>query len=435
MRSGTVTIVLAILLALVLSSCGDQPSTTSPSGEASPVATGKPASTGSADEPSSTPDASVPATPAPTTNSSASPASTGSRWVKAGRFRDDRMLTHLVVLGTGEVLAVGDDPECGIASNGSDSAEVGDPAGRTWTVVEPMSSRRNQPTVVGLADGRALVTGGASGEDEGYIAKSSTLVFSPRTRKWARSGLLNTARIDASAVGLRDGRALIAGGLYLDGRNQGRALDTAETWDPNTGVWTRTAGMVSRRIGANTVQLRDGRVLVVGGLPGWGSEEALASAELFDPATGDWTEAGALETARHGFSLVALDDGSAIALGGIGNRGNGGEMKPVPTVERFDPASGTWTVMDSLAVPSGDAALLSDGRVFVLSGGTVRIVDPARGLVSKGPRLPGGRGDAAIALLHDGSVVVGGGWSTPADPMSTPSCAEADRQAWRFIPG
>jgi hypothetical protein len=52
-------------------------------------------------------------------------------------------------------------------------------------------------TLVGLGDGRGLVTGGANAE---YVAKSSTVVFDPTSRRWSSSGLLNTARMDFAAV-------------------------------------------------------------------------------------------------------------------------------------------------------------------------------------------------------------------------------------------
>ena len=60
--------------------------------------------------------------------------------------------------------------------------------------------------------------------------------------------------------------------------------------------------------------LADGRVLVVGGM----SREAksYSSAYLFDPATGHWTKAGRLRTARHSLTASLLADGRVLVAGG-----------------------------------------------------------------------------------------------------------------------
>ena len=56
-----------------------------------------------------------------------------------------------------------------------------------------------------------------------------------------------------------------------------------------------TGSMAVARDNGTAVLLRNGQVLVAGG-----SESAtLASAELYDPATGTWTATGSLATARY----------------------------------------------------------------------------------------------------------------------------------------
>ncbi len=63
------------------------------------------------------------------------------------------------------------------------------------------------------------------------------------------------------------------------------------------GGWTPTAGSLSTaRMNHTATLLPNGQVLVAGGL---GNGGALASAELFDPATGRWTAtAGGMNAAR-----------------------------------------------------------------------------------------------------------------------------------------
>ena len=79
------------------------------------------------------------------------------------------------------------------------------------------------------------------------------------------------------------------GGFSAD-RDQKR-LASAELYDPISGSWTATGNMVTARGGGYSLTvLRDGKVLVAGGFRSDGTG-ALASAEIYDPGTGNWTAA------------------------------------------------------------------------------------------------------------------------------------------------
>jgi Kelch motif len=71
--------------------------------------------------------------------------------------------------------------------------------------------------------------------------------------------MLNQPRWLHATVRLADGRVLAAGG--------GRYTASAELYDPATNRWTPTGSMNLDRITFTATVLRDGRVLVVGGLP------------------------------------------------------------------------------------------------------------------------------------------------------------------------
>jgi hypothetical protein len=61
--------------------------------------------------------------------------------------------------------------------------------------------------------------------------------------------------------------------------------------------------MSTGRYGHTAVLLPNGKVLVAGG---YGTNGALATAELYDPATGLWTLTGSLNTARNDHTDAAL---------------------------------------------------------------------------------------------------------------------------------
>jgi hypothetical protein len=76
-------------------------------------------------------------------------------------------------------------------------------------------------------------------------------------------------------------------------------MATAELFDPATGSWSKTGSMTYARTGAAAATLADGRVLVFGSGGGAGSgvtvdDRSHASAEIYDPATGRFSLAGML---------------------------------------------------------------------------------------------------------------------------------------------
>jgi hypothetical protein len=75
---------------------------------------------------------------------------------------------------------------------------------------------------------------------------------------------------------LSDGTVLMAGGSEFDANVD--ILSAAELFDPNSGTFTGTGGLLTPRIVHTATLLKDGTVLVTGGLNGAGT---LATAELY----------------------------------------------------------------------------------------------------------------------------------------------------------
>ena len=280
------------------------------------------------------PSSSTPGQPSQSARPSGTPSDAGAPWQAAGTMATARISPHAVLLGDGRVLVVGDDGESGgVVSPESARAELWDPATAAWRTTESLNAPRGDFVAVSTADGRALVTGGFNQDDQSY---SSTYVYDPRAGgdTWSKAGLLGTARTAPAAAVLADGRVLVAGGYYrtkpnfghssapgavlaayhlaqLTGAdrpgprladvappNVGAALATAELFDPATGSWSSTGPMKYARFGARAVTLADGRVLVVGCGPSESGvtvdDGAAESAEIFDPATGRFSLAGRL---------------------------------------------------------------------------------------------------------------------------------------------
>ena len=88
-------------------------------------------------------------------------------------------------------------------------------------------------------------------------------------------------RLVVSVTVLRDGRILVAGGVHHD-----RLVATADIYDPRSNRWVRAGRLRQPRNLPGGVRLADGRVLVAGGAAEAGVGRRLATAEIYDPRRG-----------------------------------------------------------------------------------------------------------------------------------------------------
>jgi hypothetical protein len=186
--------------------------------------------------------------------------------------------------------------------------------------------------------------------------------------------------------------------------------------------------VVIERRDQTTTLLWDGRVLVTGGRGRDGAP--LASAEVYDPAAGEWSATGEMGTPRYGHTASVLIDGRVLVTGGSGCRRNCTEADAYATAEIYDPVSETWSQTTNMAASRQGhaAAVLADGRVLVaggrgIDGGSAdpparfppslrssELYDPRTGHWSPLPPMHRGRAGQHSLALWDGRVVMAGGY-------------------------
>lgn len=306
-----------------------------------------------------------------------------------------------------------------------------------------LSSPRAANASVVLGDGRILLLGGCVRDGcEAGPASAMVDMFDPRKGTFVNGGRLLAPKVVSEAVKLPDGRIFVVGGW-----DQGKASASAEIFDPKSGRSQSVGSLSTTRGDVSVVALADGRVLVAGGFDG---RQRLAGSEIFDPRTGRFTPVGPLNKARSGTELVLLKDGRVLVIGGVS--GGPGAIMPLASAEIFDPATGRFTSTGSLieARFKHAALRLPDGRVLVIAGSdergrdggkkrTLEIYDPARGEFALGGTLHHTRYKLtdAVALLADGRVLIGGSGRYPEvyDPAtreSTELAVDLGR-SWNFM--
>ncbi len=269
-----------------------------------------------------------------------------------------------------------------------------------------MSEGRAAHSASLLPDGRVLLAGGLF--DYTVFATSGDLYDPVANRFRASGGRINTQRAYHPAARLGTGMMLI-GGTGAQG-----ALSSTEVYQPSSMEFFVGPALTEQRDFVAAVTLKDGRVLVTGGLR-YIPQGAVYSdtAEIYDPASGGFRfTLGAPIRRRAGHSLTVLPDGRVLIVGGQ----SGGTSSPV-TAEFFDPATETFTAIVS---PPGNhrqlhAATLLDsttGRVLFIDGGSaiLEMFDPATGsFFPAGGASSVNRTGATASLLPDGRVLIAGG--------------------------
>lgn len=243
----------------------------------------------------------------------------------------------------------------------------------------PISVARELHSAVTLLDGTALVAGGGSrlpGLSSPGLPVASAELYNPSTGTFSPTGSMNVPRWGQTTTLLRDGRVLIAGGVNSSSTAVASVTDTAEIYNPATHTFTLTNGpMGSARFLHTATLLADGRVLVAGGGTTAPPDCIICfgvtttnTAEIFDPATGLFSSTSTpLVVQRQASTATLMPNGQVLLAGGLTD---GPTFTSTSSAEIFDPVSNGFRVTSSMTAPRvlHSAALLPSGKVLVAGG-------------------------------------------------------------------
>ena len=271
------------------------------------------------------------------------------------------------------------------------SAEIYNPATKTFTLTGNMQSARTLHAATLLPDGKVLITGGYS---------STAEIYNPATGTFTTISNMNYIHAGHSATLLPDGRVLV------EGSSASSPFNAAEVYVPSLQGFTNLPGTLDYAYRRPAVRLGNGKVLLAGGSFG-GSYNPGNSGEYFDPVLNQFVAVGNLNYARTYHGAAMLTDGRVLFAGGLG-----GET----TAELFYTNSQSFiTVTNLMRNPhsSCTANRLADGKVL-LAGFSQQpdLFSPTNDSFSRTADMLAARMYHTATTLQDGSVLITGGQLT-----------------------
>ncbi|MBJ8340223.1 protein kinase [Antrihabitans sp. YC3-6] len=308
--------------------------------------------------------------------------------------------THAASIATTEALAL--------------PARSAQPA-EAWRQLDDARLARQQ-SATAMSDGTIWVFGGL--DNEGSTGKVQG--YDPAIDTWKSGPDLPIALNHPMAVDYR-GELVVIGGWEPQGHDL-TATTSDRVFVLRDGAWVELPRLPEPRAAGAAAVVGD-QIIVTGGQA---NSTLSTTTAVFDGTA--WRDAPGAPTARE--HLAAATDGTYLyALGGRDLSSD----KNTGAVERYDPATRTWTTLAAMPTPRGGlGAVYVDGRIVAVGGeeptrvlGTVEAFDVATGTWATFPALHTARHGLAVAAVGNTVYAIGGG-TKPTHAQSTAATEALD---------
>jgi hypothetical protein len=186
------------------------------------------------------------------------------------------------------------------------SAELYDPGSGSFTAIGSMTTVRYRHTATLLNDGTVLLAGGCYGE---CVDSFDAEIYDPQTGQFSGVGNMLNSRSGHTATLLSNGTVLITGGFF--------GSPTAELYHPSTKSFTATGEMTNGPyLWHLATLLYNGLVLLTGTHQVSNNTWSNNGAQTYDPQSGLFTAASNMGRARSGHTATALNNGQVLVTGG-----------------------------------------------------------------------------------------------------------------------
>lgn len=336
-------------------------------------------------------------------------------FVIVGEMSVPRYYHEAILLDNGTVLVFGGQTLHKDYEGGSDTADIYDPNTKKFTAIGHML-RSGYKVPINLHNGKILLIGGSGG-----YPQKGTQFYNVSTKKFEIGPDLNYPRTDATATLLKNGKILITGGDDIYYIEYAKRNIPNELYNPITGKFEVGPKLnISRRY-HSAILLKDGRVLIVGGV---GKGGFLSEAEIYNPKTNEFNLVGKMNTPKMGPNLYLLKDGNVLASGGIKDQDKGMDSIFAREIELYNPKTNKFTIIATRTSEANEPAevLLSDDTLLFSGSQTgvglslrwyasSEIFDPKTKKFTQGKNMNYTRSCHRETLLNDGNVLITGSYN------------------------
>ena len=309
----------------------------------------------------------------------------GGSWTQIGADIDgeaagDRSGWSVSLSGDGSIVAIGADSNDGINGENSGHVRIFENVGGSWTQIgadiDGDAEFDGSGWSVSLSgDGSIVAIGadsndGINGENSGHVR-----IFENVGGSWTQIGadIDGDAEFDGSGSNVSlssDGSIVAIGAEFNDGN--GEDSGQVRIFENVGGSWTQIGADIDGEaegdlLGSSVSLSGDGSTVAIGAIGNDGNGEDSGQVRIFENVGGSWTQIGAdidgeAEFDESGWSVSLSSDGSIVAIGADGNDGNGYRSGQVRI---FENVGGSWTQVR--ADIDGEAADDNSGRSVSLS--------------------------------------------------------------------
>ncbi|WP_323750791.1 kelch repeat-containing protein [Marinobacter sp.] len=238
-----------------------------------------------------------------------------------------------------------------------------DPGTDVWSQGAPLPGAGVENPAVTAYNGKLYVFGGSTAPFSGAVANTS--VYDPSSNTWATLSDMPTAKGGATAQTL-NGTIYIIGGMG----SAGNSLNSVEIFNPLSNTWQLGQPLTYVRDNPGSA-VTDGKIYVFGGrhreANGNTIEGAMKTVEMYDPATGSWTNMVPMPTGRRTMSVGVIGGKIQVAGGELNANNTSGVFEQN---EEYDPATNTWRPLTNVPTPKhGAAAATINDTLYIMGGG------------------------------------------------------------------
>jgi hypothetical protein len=277
----------------------------------------------------------------------------------------------------------------------------------TWTALTHTAPPASNGigTMVLLTNGVVMAQGGGVSKTWYALIPDATGDYINGT--WSTLAQMSLQRLYTATNVLPSGKVFELGGEYSGPSGAQNLVNSGQIYDPAANTWTNIPNFPEGNFGDDpSILLPNGKILA--------GSVFTSNTYLFNPASNTWSATGAkLRGDRSDEeSWVLMPNGKVLSYDVFASPSSG-----PGSAQMYDPSTGTWS--DAGVVPValsgsafgfelGAAHMLPDGRVFLVgTNANTVFYTPSTNTWAQGPSTPGGflADDAPGAMLPNGHVI------------------------------